>query len=169
MSDNDTKTGASWDMFREGIAYLYEHEEEKYSYGGPLSPIWLKENWETISPKLVIGGYCSLTDAELGGVLIRIRSINDMVNNPYDVTIDLSNALVKPSIVTQLARLNSYTASLTIQRLTEALAAAQAAGQNVTTLTEIINSWNLSFGDLTGLPTDNDALKEYLDQRNNFV
>lgn len=164
MSDDATKTGASWDMFREGVSYLAEHEAEAYSYGGSLSPIWLAENDAEVLPKLRLGGYCSLTDPELGDVLIRIRSIKDLVNNPHEVSIDLSNALVEPSIVTQLARLNSYTASITIQRLTEALAAAQAAGANVTNLTEIINNWNASWSDLTGSPTDNSALKEYLDQ-----
>jgi len=162
MRDDATKTGASWDMFREAVAYLYENEEEKYSYGGQVSPIWLKENWATVASLLVLGGYCSLTDAELGGVLIRIRSIKDMVNNPYDVTIDLSNALVKPSITTQLAKLNSYTASLAIQRISETIAAAIAAGQDITNLTEIINSFYPSFSDITGSPTDNQALLEYL-------
>jgi len=164
MSDDPTKTGASWDMFREAVTYLYENESEKYSYGGPVSPIWLKDNEGTAFAKLIPGGYCSLTDPELGGVLIRIRTVKDMVNNPYDVTIDLSNALVKPSINTQLARLNSYTASLAVQRISETIAAAAAAGQNITNLTEIINSFYPSFSDLSGSPLDNAALAEYLNQ-----
>ncbi|WP_340112611.1 hypothetical protein [Maribellus mangrovi] len=112
VRDDATKTGASWDMFREAVAYMYEAEEDKYSYGGSVSPIWLKEGWGAISLKLILGGYCSLTDPELGGVLIRIRSIKDYVNNPYDVEIDLSNALVKPSIASTLAKINSYKSSL---------------------------------------------------------
>jgi len=164
VSDDDTQTGASWDMFREAVAYLYEHEEEKYSYSGSVSSIWLQDNWATAAAKLILGGYCSLTDPELGGVLIRIRSIKDLVNDPYDVTIDLSNALVEPSITTQLARLNSYTASLTVQQLVEAREAALAAGLDVTEITNIMNSYYPSFSDITGTPMDNEALAEYLKQ-----
>jgi len=149
VSDNPTKTGASWDMFREAVAYMYEHEEDKYSYGGQISPIWLKENWATVSSKIRLGGYCSLTDPELGGVLIRIRSIKDMVNNPYDLTIDLSNALVKPSFSTVLAKLNAYTASLAVQQLAEIRNSLIASGIDVAALTAYLaNIYNLSYEDI---------------------
>ena len=149
VSDNVTKTGASWDMFREAVAYMYENEEEKYSYTGPLSAIWLKENWATVSPKIRLGGYCSLTDPELGGVLIRIRSIKDMINNPYDLTVDLSNALVKPSFSTVLAKLNAYTASLAVQQLAEIRNSLISAGLDVTELTKYLaNIYNLSYEDI---------------------
>jgi hypothetical protein len=149
VCDNVTKTGASWDMFREAVAYMYEHEDDKYSYSGPISSIWLKENWATVSPKIKLGGYCSLTDSELGGVLIRVRSIKDMVNNPYDLTVDLSNALVKPSFSTVLAKLNAYTASLTVQQLTEIRNSLISSGVDVTALTQYLaNIYNLSYEDI---------------------
>ena len=149
ISDNVTKTGASWDMFREAVAYMYGHEEDKYSYAGPLSPIWLRENWGTVSAKIKLGGYCSLTDPELGGVLIRIRSIKDMVNNPFDLTVDLSNALVKASFSTVLAKLNAYTASLTIQQLTEIRNRLINAGLDVTEISKYLaNIYNLSYQDI---------------------
>lgn len=157
VRDDATKTGASWDMFREAVVYMYEAEEDKYSYGGSISPIWLKADWGTISPKLLLGGYCSLTDPELGGVLIRIRSIKDYVNNPDDVEIDLSNALVKPSIASTLAKLNSYTASLSVQQMMEAIQAGEAAGIDITALTNLIELYfNQSM--------DNTWLSEYLEQ-----
>lgn len=149
VCDNVTKTGASWDMLREAVAYMYEHEEEKYSYGGQISPIWLKEEWATVSEKIKLGGYCSLTDPENGGVLIRIRSIKDMVNNPYDLTIDLSNALVKPSFSTVLAKLNAYTASLAVQQLTEIRNSLISSGIDVAALTAYLaNIYNLSYEDI---------------------
>jgi hypothetical protein len=149
ICDDPTKTGASWDMFREAVEYMYEHEDEKYSYGGQISPIWLKEEWATVSGKIKLGGYCSLTDPELDGVLIRIRSIKDMVNNPFDLTVDLSNALVKPSFSTVLAKLNAYTASLTVQQLTEIRNSLISSGVDVTALTQYLaNIYNLSYEDI---------------------
>lgn len=149
ICDNATKTGASWDMFREAVEYMYEHEEENYSYAGPLSAIWLKDNWATVSGKIKLGGYCSLTDPELGGVLIRIRSIKDMVNNRYDITLDLSNALVKASFSTTLAKLNSYTASLTVQQLTELRNQLIAMGIDVTDIDKYLaNMYYMSYNDL---------------------
>ena len=149
VCDDPTKTGASWDMFREAVEYLYDHEGDKYSYTGPVSPIWLKDNWATVSPKIRLGGYCSLTDPELGGVLIRIRSIKDMVNNRYDITLDLSNALVKSSFTTTLAKLNSYTASLTVQQLTELRNQLIALGIDVTDIDKYLaNMYYMSYNDL---------------------
>ena len=164
IRDDDTKTGASWDMFREGVAYMYNEEEDKYSYGGSVSPVWLKAGWITISPKLILGGYCSLADPELGGVLIRIRSIKDYVNNPYDVEVDLSNALVKPSVTSTLAKINSYTAALSVQQLIEAREKGIIDGINIDWLTQYIRNYFPSFGDITGSPYDNQELWEFLQQ-----
>nr|MDD4729505.1 hypothetical protein [Dysgonamonadaceae bacterium] len=50
ISDNATKTGASWDMFREAARCLYENEEQKFTFIGELQGLWAKENW------LIIGG-----------------------------------------------------------------------------------------------------------------
>jgi len=164
LRDDATKTGASWDMFREGVAYMYNEEEEKYSYGGPVSPIWLKAGWVTVSPKLILGGYCSLTDPELGGVIIRIRSIKDYVNYFYDVEIDLSNALVRPSITSTLAKINSYTASLSVQQLIEARDKGILDGIDIDWLTQYIRNYFPQFENIINTPLDNKQLWEFLVQ-----
>lgn len=171
IRDDASKTGASWDMFREAVAYMAKEEEEKYSYGGSVSPIWLKAGWEAILPKLILGGYCSLDDPELGGVSIRIRSIKDYVNYPYDVEIDLSNALVKPSISSTLAKINSYTASLSVQQLIEMREAGIAAGLDINIVNQWIRNFYPGFEGITGGPMDNNALWEFLLQigLNGFV
>jgi len=162
IRDDASKTGASWDMFREAVVFIAKEEDEQYSYGGSISPIWLKSGWSAISPKLVIGGYCALDDPELGGVDIRIRSIKDYINYPYDVEIDLSNALVKPSISSLLSKINSYTASLSVQQLIEMRDTGVAAGIDINVINQYIRNYFPGFDVITGNPADNSALWEFL-------
>lgn len=42
ICDNQTKTGASWDMFRAAVRYLFDNEEQKYTFSGELDGIWAK-------------------------------------------------------------------------------------------------------------------------------
>ena len=48
VDDYITETGASWDMFREAVKYLYENEDERFSFTGSLDGIWAKKNWNNI-------------------------------------------------------------------------------------------------------------------------
>ena len=61
---------------------------------------------------------------------------------------------------------NELQASLadTIQQLTEARSAANAANQSITNLNDFLSTYTPRFDQITGLPTDNDALKEYLER-----
>lgn len=36
VCDDETKTGASWEMFREAVRYLYENEDERFAFSGVL-------------------------------------------------------------------------------------------------------------------------------------
>lgn len=162
IRDDNSKSGASWDMFREAVAFMAKEEDKKYSYAGSVVPIWLKAGWEVYSAKMVLGGYCSLDDPELGGVDIRIRSIKDYVNYPYDVEIDLSNALVKPSISSTLAKINSYTASLSVQQLIEMREAGIASGIDINIINQYLRNFFPGFERITGEPINNDSLWEFL-------
>lgn len=42
VRDDETKTGASWDMFRTAVRYLFDNEEQKFSFTGELDGIWSK-------------------------------------------------------------------------------------------------------------------------------
>lgn len=48
ISDNATKTGASWDMFRAAVKYLFDNEDLKFTFTGELDGIWSKKDWVNI-------------------------------------------------------------------------------------------------------------------------
>ena len=55
ICDNATKTGASWDMFREAARYLYENEDTKFTFSGELQGMWAKRNWLKVGGKARCG------------------------------------------------------------------------------------------------------------------
>lgn len=93
IEDDQTKSGASWDMFRASIRYLYENEDQKFTFTGDLDGIWSKSRWEVVGPKILLGGYVSFQDDRFqsDAVLVRITAIKDYINNPYSPEITLSN------------------------------------------------------------------------------
>lgn len=96
IRDDASKSGASWDMFREAVKVLYEEEQEKFSFTGELDGLWSKRDWLNIGGKLVLGGYIRFTDdqiieSEENNVLIRITGIKEFLNNPYSPQITLAN------------------------------------------------------------------------------
>lgn len=96
VSDDATRSGASWDMFREAVRYFYEHEQPQFTFKGELDGIWAKKHWLEIGGKLVPGGYVDFSDTQFQpeGVAIRITSVTDYLNKPHSPTIELSNTPV---------------------------------------------------------------------------
>lgn len=94
-NDSD-KSGASWDMFREAVRYLYEHEESQFTFSGELDGIWAKKDWNNIGGRIVLGGYILFSDERFQreGVPVRIMGIKDYINKPHSPEIELSNAPV---------------------------------------------------------------------------
>jgi hypothetical protein len=109
ICDNATKTGASWDMFREAAKFLYENEEQKFTFAGELDGIWAKKDWLNIGGKIKLGSYVLFTDNQFqpDGVLIRIVGIKDYINNPHSPVIELSNATVGNSIYSDLRKIET--------------------------------------------------------------
>lgn len=109
ISDNATRTGASWDVFREAVKYLYEHEDKKFTFTGTLDGIWAKKRWLTVGGKIVLGGFVSFTDNQFHpeGSLIRIVGIKRYVNNPYSPEIELSNTPVGTSVASELNKIET--------------------------------------------------------------
>ena len=109
VSDNSTLTGASWDMFREAVKYLYDHEEENFTFTGELDGIWAKTNWLTIGAKIIPGGYVSFSDDQFApdGVLIRITGVKDYVNRPYSPVLELSNSTAGTNLGSDLKKIDS--------------------------------------------------------------
>jgi hypothetical protein len=109
IRDDETKTGASWDMFREAVKYMYENEEQKFTFTGELDGIWAKKDWLNIGGKIKPGGYVLFTDNRFQpeGALIRIVGIKDYINNPHSPTIELSNEIVGNSISSNLRKIET--------------------------------------------------------------
>lgn len=108
ICDNVSRSGASWDMFRESVKFLYENEQQRFSFTGVLDDIWSKKNWVNIGGKIKIGGYISFSDTQFQpeGVLIRITGIKRYVNNPYAPEIELSNVASSSPITSDLKKID---------------------------------------------------------------
>lgn len=109
ICDNQTKTGASWDMFRAAVRYLFDNEEQKYTFSGELDGIWAKKDWENIGGRIRLGGYIQFRDVNFQkeGVLVRITGIKDYINKPHSPSIELSNQTVSDSVSSELKNLKS--------------------------------------------------------------
>ena len=109
ICDNATKTGASWDMFREAARYLYENEDTKFTFSGELQGMWAKRNWLKVGGKLVVVGYVLFTDNQFApdGVKIRITGIKDYLTPPYVPTVELSNSVSGKSLNSTLNELEN--------------------------------------------------------------
>ncbi|MEG2121969.1 MAG: hypothetical protein RRZ64_07935, partial [Rikenellaceae bacterium] len=106
------KKGASWDMFREGVKYLYENEQPRYSYMGTLDGIWAKRSWANIGHKIRLGGYIQFVDPELvdaksDDVLIRITGIKQFVNNPYSPELCFTNVVATGGVTSMLKKIDA--------------------------------------------------------------
>ena len=109
ICDNDSKSGASWDMFRKGVKYLFDNEETKFTFSGELDGIWSKKDWTNIGGRIKLGGYIQFSDKHFqkDGVLVRITGIKDYINKPYSPELELSNTTVGTSFSTKQKELES--------------------------------------------------------------
>lgn len=96
ICDNATKTGAEWDMFRSAVKYLFDNEEQKFTFTGTLDGQWAKRDWTNIGGRIVLGGYILFRDERFQqeGVLVRITGIKDYINKPHSPVIEISNNTV---------------------------------------------------------------------------
>lgn len=108
ISDDMGQTGASWEMFKQGVKYLYEHSEQTFTFNGVLDTIWAKTNWATISSKIKVGGYINFSDPQFapGGKLIRITGLKDYINNPYSPELELSNSITGATVRNELGKID---------------------------------------------------------------
>lgn len=109
ICDNETKTGASWDMFRAAVKELFDNEDLKFSFTGELDGIWSKKDWINIGGRIKLGSYILFSDDQFqkDGVLVRITGIKDYINKPYSPVIELSNTTVSGSVSSTLKDLTS--------------------------------------------------------------
>mgnify|MGYP002737349866 FL=1 len=109
ISDNATKTGASWDMFREAVRYFADEENDKFIFTGELDGIWSRSKWLEIGGKIVPGGHVLFSDPQFqpDGIVIRITAVKDHVNTPHKPEITLSNAPVSGSFAADLGKIEA--------------------------------------------------------------
>ncbi|GAB6394211.1 MAG: hypothetical protein MdMp024_0523 [Bacteroidales bacterium] len=109
VRDDATQTGASWDMFREAVKYMYENEDELFTITGELSSLFAKENWLDIGGRIVPGGYIAFSDDRFmqEATLIRITGIAEPLEQPWKATLELSNVSIAGNILTGLSKLEA--------------------------------------------------------------
>lgn len=155
VCDDASKEGASWDMFREAVKYLYENELPRFSFTGELDPIYAKKNWLTIGGKIRLGGYVEFTDEQFQKqpVLIRIVGIKDFINSPYKPEIELSNVTTSGGFLSTLNKLEADEVIID-KRQEEALQYTKRsfrdAQETTTMLQAAFDSLSDDFGNFTG-------------------
>lgn len=109
VCDNATKTGASWDMFKEAARYMYENEDVKFTFTGELQGLWAKRNWLRIGGRMVVGSYILFSDKQFApdGISIRITGIKEYLTAPYSPTIELSNSVSGKSVSSTLKEIQN--------------------------------------------------------------
>lgn len=109
ICDNATKSGASWDMFRQAVKNLFDNEETKFTFTGDLDGIWAKKDWLNIGGRIKLGGYIKFSDERFqkDGVLVRITGIKDYINKPHSPSLELSNETKSASFSSKLKQLES--------------------------------------------------------------
>ena len=109
ICDDNTKTGASWEMMKEACKYLYENKTDMFTFTGDLDGIWAKKNWVNVGGRLKMGGYINFSDTEFQRtpVAIRIIGLKEYVNNPYSPQIELSNKVQGHSFSSEMRKLQN--------------------------------------------------------------
>lgn len=109
ICDNATKSGASWDMFRQAVKSLFDSEETKFTFTGDLDGIWAKKDWQNIGGRIKLGGYIKFSDERFqkDGVLVRITGIKDYINKPHSPSLELSNETKSASFSSKLKHFES--------------------------------------------------------------
>ena len=109
ISDNATKSGASWEMMKEACKYLYENRTDLFTFTGDLDGIWAKKNWANVGGRLKMGAYINFSDTEFQRTLVPIRivGLKEYVNNPYSPQIELSNKVQGHSFASEMRKLQN--------------------------------------------------------------
>jgi len=94
ICDNKTRTGASWDLYREAVQYLYDKENGEVIVQIKIDPVYAKIGWKNVAPLSVvdyikIGAYFVLKDKEIVGEELKVRVLGIKQNLFYKEKIEL--------------------------------------------------------------------------------
>ena len=111
LCDTENKAGAEWELFREAVKYMFDNEDNKFDFSGKLDSIYAHNNWENIGGKIKVGSYVKFTDPqfEAHGVLLRIQSVKEGINDPYAPELTLSNKQSSASIASKIVNIEKET------------------------------------------------------------
>ena len=111
LCDTVNKSGAEWELFREAVKYMFDNEDNKFDFSGKLDSIYAHNNWENIGGKIKVGSYVKFTDPqfEADGVLLRIQSVKEGINDPYAPELTLSNKQSSASIASKIVNIEKET------------------------------------------------------------
>lgn len=111
LCDTKNKAGAEWELFREAVKYMFDNEDNKFDFSGKLDSIYAHNNWENIGGKIKVGSYVKFTDPqfEANGVLLRIQSVKEGINDPYAPELTLSNKQSSASIASKIVNIEKET------------------------------------------------------------
>ena len=104
INDQDTHTGAEWEVLRKAVAYLWDSCQPRFSISGKMDGIWSKSRWDSIGGNIVPGGYISFTDERFSpeAFSVRITAVTQFVNRPYSPEITLSNEPTRGGVVSSI-------------------------------------------------------------------
>ena len=92
IRDDATQSGASWEMLKEAVKYLWEREEPQVTFTLPIDEIWYKNSGNLINK----GDYINFIDSDFSpnGAKIRVIGLKQYLHNPYKIELTLSNVRV---------------------------------------------------------------------------
>lgn len=103
IRDDASKSGASWDMFREAVRVLYQKEQLNLAFTAVLDNNFTLKNWINIGGKIKLGGYIRVSDKQLidsseieeleESLVIRQTKIEDRIYAPYTPKVTLANGI----------------------------------------------------------------------------
>jgi len=106
ISDDNTHSGASWDLYRDAVKYLYDKENGEVLVQFKIDPIYASNptKWNDINPYLRIGAYYLLKDKEIVGEELKVRVLGMKQNLFYKEKVDLtlSNTYLRKNFRTEI-------------------------------------------------------------------
>lgn len=107
IRDNNTKTGAEWELLRRALKHLHEATQHPYVYRADLDGLWAKKDWTNRGGAIRLGVYVRLSDPELipYGVDLRITGIKDYLISPETPEIELGTGVSASSILTTIEQM----------------------------------------------------------------
>lgn len=109
ISDMAHKSGAEWEMFRTAVKYMFDNEEQKFTFSALLDGIWSKKDWINIGGKIRLGGYVKFSDERFqkDSVLVRITGIKDYINKPHSPELELSNETISAGFSSEFKKVQN--------------------------------------------------------------